>query len=84
MPFQRKLLPGRVVVDNSYYHEEYERALGQLNNVALHDLRAGLARIQQDWRLQGTRGSMLEAIVTKMICKGDCPKLIDSTGYRWA
>lgn len=83
MAFQRKLLPGRIVVENSRYAEEYRQTILACQVWTLHDLRAALAQIAGDWRLQGTRGSRYEAIISLLIQRRDFPQLKDSTGRVW-
>ena len=85
MAFQRKLLRGRHVVENSRYRAVYENALGAARDAPLFDLRRSLAILQP---MQATDNidfaAAFEATVTKLMARGDCPKLNGRDGRRWA
>lgn len=69
--------------DNKHYRVIYEKTLAELDRCDRFDLRNRLAHFEHT-PYSVSLEAIVDAIVTKLICKNDAPKLIDSTGYRWA
>lgn len=83
MRFQRKLLPGRIVVDNSRYRGAYDRTLAACAKMSFFELRSALSQLDR-WKHTTDGSSAFEAIVTTLIELRDVPQLKDSTGRVWA
>jgi len=83
--FIKRPLRIAIELENTRYGAEHDAALEKLRGqeYSRFHLRQALAQATVDWRLQGTRGSRFEAIVTRLMEMDDAPRLVGRDGHVW-